>query len=53
VQITSRNRIFTQFVVNSPLSNLKICDAVAVSVNLKVWLPSPLLLGMVVLFRAW
>jgi hypothetical protein len=44
VQFTSRNQVF----------NIKIdfpdCIAVAVPVKLKAWPPSPLLLGMVVLF---
>jgi hypothetical protein len=47
VRFTSRNQVF----------NIKIdlpdCIAVAVPVKLKAWPPSPLLLGMVVLFWAW
>ena len=38
VQFTSRNQMFTQLVIKTYLSNVK------------VWLPSPFLLGMVVLF---
>ena len=46
-------KIFTTF-LNTLLSNLKIaftdCIVVAMPISLKVWLPFPLLLGVVVLF---
>jgi hypothetical protein len=44
MRFTSRNHVFTQLVIKTFLSNLKIgftdCIAIAVPVNLKVWPPS-------------
>jgi len=57
MQFTSRNQVFAQLVINTTLSNLKIVStllmdlvAVARPVKFKAWPPSPLLLGMAVLF---